>query len=113
MSTTNEGARKESSGYSHNDIYMGVSAGISAILFLTSFILTSKFLGGKEDWNTIRREAMTKIWPLSILGTIFLFIASAIYMTQDPHRTMYYLLALCCLTLGISYSALAISVISK
>jgi hypothetical protein len=56
---------------------------------------------------------MTKVWPLTIIGSIFLFITSAIYILQDPHNTMYYLLVLGCISICLSYSALVISLISK
>lgn len=90
-----------------------ISAVLTAGFFIASFILTSLTLGSDSGWEKIKREVMTKVWPLTLIGTLCLFITSAIYILQDPHKTMYFLLVVCCLALGLSYSALVISVISR
>ena len=90
-----------------------ISAVLTAGFFITSFVLTSSALGSENTWEKIKREVMTKVWPLTLIGTLCLFITSAIYILQDPHKTMYFLLVVCCLALGLSYSALVISVISR
>lgn len=90
-----------------------LSSVLTAAFFITSFVLTSSALGSENTWEKIKREVMTKVWPLTIIGTLCLFITSAIYILQDPNKTMYFLLVLCCLAVGLSYSALVISVISK
>ena len=90
-----------------------LSSVLTAAFFITSFVLTSSALGSENTWEKIKREVMTKVWPLTIVGTLCLFVTSAIYILQDPNKTMYFLLVLCCLAVGLSYSALVISVISK
>ena len=90
-----------------------LSSVLTVVFFVTSFILTSSALGSENTWEKIKREVMTKVWPLTLVGTLCLFITSALYILQDPHKTMYFLLVLCCLAVGLSYSALVISVISK
>lgn len=89
-----------------------LSSVLTAAFFITSFVLTSSALGSENTWEKIKREVMTKVWPLTIVGTLCLFATSAIYILQDPNKTMYFLLVLCCLAVGLAYSALVISVIS-
>jgi hypothetical protein len=55
---------------------------------------------------------MTKVWPLTIIGTFLFFITSAIYLLQDPKNTMYFILVVSCISLGLSYSSLVVSVIN-
>ena len=89
-----------------------LSSVVTAAFFITSFVLTSSALGSENTWEKIKREVMTKVWPLTIVGTLCLFVTSAIYILQDPNKTMYFLLVLSCLAVGLAYSALVISVIS-
>lgn len=87
--------------------------GIVAIgLYVWSFVDMSKFIGSKDSWNQISSQ-VGKIWGLTLAGSFILFIASLLYFVQDETKTVYFILALSCLTLGLSYSALAISAISK
>lgn len=90
-------------------ILSGIGA---AVCYIWSFVSISNFVGSKDDWNAIKPQ-ITKIWILTLIGSLCLFIASALYVLQDPHKTMYFLLGISCLSLGLSYSALAISAISK
>lgn len=85
---------------------------ISIGMFIGSFVSMSKFIGSKDDWNVIQPQ-ITKIWILTIIGTIGLTIASLLYFIQDPARTIYYILGLCCISLGLSFSALAVAAISR
>jgi hypothetical protein len=90
-----------------------IMSGIIAIgLYVWSFISISNFVGSKDDWNSLKPQ-ITKIWSLTLAGSFALFIASLLYFIQDPQRAIYFILALSCLTLGLSYSALAISAISR
>lgn len=86
---------------------------VTAAFFITSFVLAAKFLGSEERWEKIQREVVSKILPLTLVGTLALFVTSALYVLQDPHKTMYFLLVLGCLSMGMAYSAVVISVISK
>ncbi len=85
---------------------------ISVGLFISSFVTMSKFVGSKDDWNLIQPQ-ITKILILTIIGTFGLIVTSLLYFIQDSARTIYFILVLCCLSLGLSYSALAISAISR
>ncbi len=87
--------------------------GITSIgLFIGAFVSMSNFVGSKDDWNLIKPQ-ITKIWILTLIGTATLIIASLLYFIQDSARTVFYILALTCVSLGLSFSALAISAISR
>ena len=92
---------------------MIVSGVVTAAFFITSFVLAGKFLGSEERWEKIQREVVSKILPLTLVGTLALFVTCALYIRQDPHKTMYLLLVLGCLSIGLAYSAVVISVIAK
>lgn len=92
---------------------MVLSGVVAASFFITSFVLAGKFLGSEERWEKIQREVVSKILPLTLVGTLALFVTCALYILQDPHKTMYLLLVLGCLSLGLAYSAVVISVIAK
>ena len=85
---------------------------ISIGLYITSFVTVSNFIGSKDDWNIIKPQ-LTKIWGLTLGGTVALMIASFLYFVQDPSRMIYFILILTCLTLGLSFSAMAIAAISR
>ena len=81
-------------------------------MFIGAFVSMSNFVGSKDDWNVIQPQ-ITKIWILTLIGTFGLIIAALLYFIQDPERTIYFILVLSCLTLGLSFSSLAISAISR
>jgi len=81
-------------------------------LFIGSFISMSNFVGSKDDWNLIQPQ-ITKILILTLIGTFGLIIAALLYFIQDSARTIYFILVLSCLTLGLSFSSLAIAAISR
>jgi hypothetical protein len=85
---------------------------ISIGLFIGAFVSMSKFIGSKDDWNTIQPQ-ITKILILTLIGTFGLIIAALLYFIQDSAKTIYFILVLSCLSLGLSFSALAISAISR
>jgi hypothetical protein len=81
-------------------------------LFIGSFVSMSQFVGSKDDWNVIQPQ-ITKILILTIVGTFALIVASLLYYIQDSAKTIYFILVLCCVSLGLSYAALAIAAISR
>jgi hypothetical protein len=85
---------------------------LSIGMFTGSFIATAQFIGGKEDWNLIQPQVIY-ILCLTLIGTVGLMVASFFYYIQDPAKTIYFILILCCLSLGLSYAALAIAAISR
>lgn len=87
--------------------------GITSVgLFIGAFRNMSQFVGSKDDWNVIQPQ-ITKILILTLIGTFGLIITSLLYFIQDSSRTIYFILVLSCLTLGLSFSALAIAAISR
>ena len=85
---------------------------ISVGMFIGSFVSMSQFVGSKDNWNVIQPQ-ITKILILTIIGTFGLVIASLLYYIQDPAKTIYFILILCCVSLGLSYAALAVAAISR
>ena len=85
---------------------------VSIGLFIGSFVSMSQFLGSKDDWNVIQPQ-VTKVLILTLVGAFGLMVASFLYYIQDPAKTIYFILVLCCLSLGLSYAALAIAAISR
>jgi hypothetical protein len=121
MSGTNAKPTTTGTGESSGTSFKSITGGtwiiilftITSIgLFIGSFVSMSQFVGSKDDWNVIQPQ-ITKILILTIIGTVALIIASGLYYIQDPAKTIYFILALCCVSLGLSYAALAISAISR
>jgi len=50
---------------------------------------------------------------MTIIGSTVLFIGLLLYVLQDPSKTMYIVLLLGCISLGLGYSALTLSVITR
>jgi hypothetical protein len=85
---------------------------VSIGMFIGSFVSMANFVGSKDDWNLIKPQ-ITKILILTLIGTFGLIIAALLYFIQDSARTIYFILVLSCISLGLSYSSLAISAISR
>ena len=85
---------------------------IAVIMYIWSFVSISQFTGSKDDWNLIKPQ-ITKVWILSLIGTFALAMASLFFFIQDPQKTMYFMLVVSCLSLGLAYSALAVAAISR
>ena len=81
-------------------------------LFIGAFVSMSNFVGSKDDWNLIQPQ-ITKILILTLIGTFSLIAAALLYFIQDSARTIYFILVISCLSLGLSFSSLAISAISS
>jgi hypothetical protein len=86
---------------------------IAAIgLFITSIVMASQFVGSKDNWNDIQPQ-IVKVWIFSLIGKLFLCIASYMYFIQNPAHTLMFTLILTCISLGLAYSAVAIAVITR
>jgi hypothetical protein len=98
--------------------YMTGSAGIYIIgiisigLFIASIVQMSNFVGSKDDWNQIKSQ-ITKVLILTLIGTFGFTIATLLYIIQDSAKAVYITLIMACIALGLSYSALAIAIISR
>ena len=85
---------------------------LSVGMFIGSFVSMSQFVGSKDNWNVIQPQ-ITKILILTLIGTFGLIMASLLYYIQDPAKTIYFILILCCVSLGLSYAALSVAAISR
>jgi hypothetical protein len=81
-------------------------------LYVASLITTSKFLGSKDDWNVIQPQ-ITLVLILSMIGTIIFTIAALLYFIKNPDKAVYFGVVVSCISLGMAYSAISISAISK
>jgi len=90
-----------------------IVCGLLAVgLYIGSFVVISQFVGTKDSQNQIKPE-INKILGLTIGGSFALFLALLLYFIKDPGNIIYIVLIMTCITLALSYSALAISAISK
>ena len=94
--------------------YAGISifTVISISLFIAAFVKMSNFVGSKDDWNLIQPQIQL-ILILTLIGTFGLIIAALLYYVQDPNKTIYFILVICCISLGLSFSSLAVAAISR
>jgi len=91
---------------------IGIPALLSVGFYIASFAIISQFVGSRDGQNQIKPE-INKILATTILGSFFLFLALLMYFIKDPGNIIYIVLIMTCITLALSYSALAISAISK
>lgn len=85
---------------------------IAVGLFIWAFVSMSNFVGSKDDWNVIQPQ-INKVLMLVVIATVCLVIAAFLYFIQDSAKAIYFILVLSCLSLGLSYGALSIAVISR
>jgi formate/nitrite transporter FocA (FNT family) len=100
---------------SENAKYIGgmVLLGLIAIgLYAWSFIMVSNNIDSKDDLDKIK-QALPKIWGLTISGSIAISLACLFYFVYDSDKAMTIMLFLSCLTFGLTYSALCFSLLSK
>lgn len=95
-----------------NQFMPGVSLFMSVIMFVTSFILFSTYSGDSDQWVNIQSQVQ-KVLVLTLIGTLLFMFAALMYFTQDPTHAIYFVIVVSCLSLGLSYAALAIGAISK
>lgn len=85
---------------------------IAVGLFTTSCYFIISNLKNAQDLNKIKQE-FYKIWPITIAGSFALIAAIIIYYVEDPKKNLYIVLFIVCLALGLSYTALLLSMMSK
>jgi hypothetical protein len=81
-------------------------------MFIGAFVSMSNFVGSKDDWNLIQPQ-ITRILIFTLIGTFGLIVAALLYYVQDPAKSTYFVLVVCCVSLGLSFSSLAIAAISR
>jgi hypothetical protein len=88
-------------------------SGLTAISLLIAAVVTmSQFVGSKDDWNLIQPQ-IGNILTLTLIGTACLTVSALLYFTQDSARAIYFILVMVCVSLGLSFSAVAIAAISR
>ena len=94
-------------------VLLGIVSVIAIGMFIAAFVTTSQMVGSKDDWNLIQAQVV-KILVLTLIGTVCFTIAIMIFChTLNPTDIVYVLIPISCLSIGLSYSALAISAISR
>jgi hypothetical protein len=88
------------------------SAVTAIAFFITSFVYFGKMMGSSDRWNEIQPQVI-KIMIFTGIGTIAIMVAALLYFTQDPNKTIYFVLILSCLAIGMSYAAVALAAISR
>ena len=100
-------------GSTTTKIVIGIVSIISFSMFIASFVSTAQIVGGKDDWNLIQSQ-VGKILILTLIGTVCFTIAVMVFChTLEDPDIIYILIPIACISLGLSYSALAISAISR
>lgn len=85
---------------------------IAIIMFIVSFSYMAKFAGHADDWNVIK-EQISQIFMYTGIGISFLMLALFLFIIQDPTYTMRITLILSTIAVGLSFSSLAVAVISR
>jgi hypothetical protein len=107
MSEASTGTNMLSNGY------VVVGCGIVAvILYITSFVLTSKAIGDSDRWNHLQ-SAIPGILGPTIAGGFVMFIALMMYIYQmeNQKHVMYIVVGVSSLALCMAFASIAIAVI--
>ena len=91
---------------------IGISGLVAISLLITAVSLMAQFVGSKDDWNLIQPQ-IGNILILTLIGTACLTVSALLYFTQDSARAIYFILVMVCVSLGLSFSAVAIAAISR
>ena len=85
---------------------------VSIVMFIVSFSMLSKYAGHEDKWNVIQ-EQVTKTFIFTWIGTFFLMMGLILFIIQDPVYSMPVALILSTIAIGLSFSSLSVSVISR
>lgn len=89
-----------------------ISGLVFVSLFVAAFIEMQSFVGSKDDWNQLKPQ-LTKITILVTLGMIAFAIASVIYFTQNPAKSIYFTIVVSTIALGLAFMSLSVAAISR
>lgn len=85
---------------------------VAAVGYVVSFMLTSKYLGTKDTWNSLRDNViMTILWCL--VAAILLIVVCIFYFNQNTEGAMYFVLIVSILSLCLSYGAMCIAAVTR
>ena len=85
---------------------------ISCCLFIASIITGAFNTGDANDYNAVKKK-MGILMGLSIPATIFLVISATLYFNKNIDYSTSFSVGIACFSLGIAFSSLAVSTISK
>jgi hypothetical protein len=89
-----------------------ISGLVFVSLFIAAFVEMQSFVGSKDDWNQLKPQ-LTKITILVTLGMIAFAIASVIYFTQNPAKSIYFTIVISTIALGLAFMSLSVAAISR
>ena len=102
-----------SSGSSSTEmVFIIISSVIGIACYIASFVYMSYFIGNKDDWIQINPQ-IKKILLITLVGTFGLAVGAILYYIHNSKNTIYFILVLTSLSIGLSYSALAVSAIKR
>ena len=87
-------------------------AGVASLAFFIASYIATITAPMDRNLEQTKAEIMTKTWPLTLVAIIGIGITSALYLTKDPSKMIYILLAFACLSLGMSYGSTVISLLN-
>jgi hypothetical protein len=85
---------------------------ISSIGAIITFIIYIVKLLNEENAASYKENILGKIIILSI-GYLFMCSSMILYIIREPSKSLYMLLLLSCLSIGITYASLSITMASK
>lgn len=110
MSAKNGEQPKEEGSYM-NWIIGGLGAGACA-LYITSFGMLATFVGSTEQWVIIKPQLIKVFWVM-VTGLFVSCIATYLYFSMNPDKGIFLYMILTCVSLCLSFAALAAAAIAK
>jgi hypothetical protein len=93
--------------------WIGIGAWVASfIMFIVSISTTSSYLGSKDDWASLQPQ-VSKVLGFGIVGTVLFIIAALMYFITNPKWLFHFIIIIAGLSLGLSYMAVSLAVISK
>lgn len=93
---------------------IGITSALLGACTVAAYIMISRFIGTADRWQEIQDPSNTgAIWSMSLMGSLFLFAAGAIYYRMYPENMMYFIFVLTFIALALSASALGVGLIYK
>lgn len=86
-------------------IFTSISAIITFIIYIVKLL-------NEENAASYKDNILGKIIILSV-GYLFMCASIILYIIRDPTKSLYILLLLTCLSIGITYASLSITTASK
>lgn len=85
---------------------------LTSIGAIITFIVYIVKLLKEENSASYKDNILGKIIILSV-GFLFMCVSMILYIIQEPSKSMYILLLLTCLSIGITFASLSITIVSK